>query len=228
MTYKLFLDLMSQPSRALYIFFKLTKIPVDIVPVALRKGEHLTEEFKENISRFQKVPVLHDNKFKLTESIAIVRYLARENNIPDNWYPRSSKRQARVDEYLEWQHNNTRAKCAMYFLNKVIYPNLLGITPDPVKIQKLEQEMSSCLDSIETLWLSQNRYIAGNEISVADLFAACEIEQPRMAGYDPKNGRPKLAEWLDRVRQETNPFYDEAHEVLNRAVSVFGKEQAKL
>lgn len=70
----------------------------------------------------------------------------------------------------------TLKQCQFFF--QVIYPKLLGITPDPVKIQKLEQEMSSCLDSIETLWLSQNRYIAGNEISVADLFAACEIEQP--------------------------------------------------
>lgn len=31
-------DLMSQPARALYIFFKLAKIPIDYHPVALRKG----------------------------------------------------------------------------------------------------------------------------------------------------------------------------------------------
>lgn len=41
-------------------------------------------------------------------SIAIIRYLAKEKNIPDKWYPKDSKKQARVDEYLEWQHNNTR------------------------------------------------------------------------------------------------------------------------
>lgn len=36
---KFYYDLLSQPSRALYIFFKLAKIPVDLCPVALRKGE---------------------------------------------------------------------------------------------------------------------------------------------------------------------------------------------
>lgn len=35
---KFYYDFMSQPSRALYIFMKLAKIPVDEFPIALRKG----------------------------------------------------------------------------------------------------------------------------------------------------------------------------------------------
>lgn len=38
---KFYYDLLSQPSRALYIFFKLAKIPVDENPIALRKGKKL-------------------------------------------------------------------------------------------------------------------------------------------------------------------------------------------
>lgn len=34
-----YIDLMTQPSRALYMFLKHTKIPHKIVPVALRKGK---------------------------------------------------------------------------------------------------------------------------------------------------------------------------------------------
>lgn len=37
----------------------------------------------------------------------------------DHWYPKDSRAQARVDEYLEWQHANTRLSCAMYFQHKV-------------------------------------------------------------------------------------------------------------
>lgn len=37
-------------------------------------GEHLTEEFKTNINRFQKVPCIIDDGFKLAESIAVLRY----------------------------------------------------------------------------------------------------------------------------------------------------------
>lgn len=70
---KFYYDLMSQPSRALYIFFKITKLPITFVPVGLRNGEHLTDEFKE-INRFQKVPcIVDDDGFKLSESVAIFR-----------------------------------------------------------------------------------------------------------------------------------------------------------
>lgn len=71
---KYYFDLMSQPSRALYIFFKLNpKIPVTFVPVALRSGEHLQEEYKQ-INRFQKVPcIIDDDGWKLSESVAIFR-----------------------------------------------------------------------------------------------------------------------------------------------------------
>lgn len=51
--------------------------------------------------------------------MGILRYLARERQFPDHWYPKDSKKQARVDEYLEWQHTNTRAMCALYFQVKV-------------------------------------------------------------------------------------------------------------
>lgn len=37
-TLKYYFDLMSQPSRALYVILKLTKIPFEPCPVALRKG----------------------------------------------------------------------------------------------------------------------------------------------------------------------------------------------
>ena len=38
MALKLYVDLMSQPSRALYLFLKLTKIPCETHLVKLREG----------------------------------------------------------------------------------------------------------------------------------------------------------------------------------------------
>lgn len=79
---------------------------------------------------------------------------------------------------------------------------------------------------MQELWLSQGHpYIAGDQISVADVFAACELEQPRLAGYDPTETRPVLKKWLDSVRNECAPFYEEAHVVLNKMVA---RSKAKL
>ena len=40
-------------------------------------------------------------------------------NLPDHWYPTNPERRAKVDEYLDWHHTNTRAGAAMYFANQV-------------------------------------------------------------------------------------------------------------
>lgn len=40
MALKYYYDLMSQPSRAIYIFLKANKINFEAKPVALRKGRH--------------------------------------------------------------------------------------------------------------------------------------------------------------------------------------------
>lgn len=241
MTVKFYFDLLSQPSRALYILFKVTKFPHEPIPVALRNGVHLTEEFKNDVSRFQKVPCIIDDGFKLSESVAILRliphkdlqeglnanssllffrYLKNSTDlIPDSLYPSELKARARVDEYLEWQHNNTRLTCAMYFQLMWLLPKLFGKESNPKQIAEMKKRMETCLDQIETIWLQDSKFIAGNSLTVADIFAACEIEQPRIAGYSAAEGRPKLGAWMERVKKELNPYYDEAHVVVEKAIA---------
>lgn len=59
-------DLMSQPSRAVYIFLKMSGIPSESREIALRKLEHTTDEYAQ-INPFKKVPVIDDHGFILTE-----------------------------------------------------------------------------------------------------------------------------------------------------------------
>lgn len=54
-------------------------------------------------------------------SVAILRYLCRAypSHVVNHWYPQDVKAQALVDQYMAWQHANTRFQCAMYFQHKV-------------------------------------------------------------------------------------------------------------
>lgn len=66
MTLKLYYDLISQPSRALYIIFKVCNIPFEKKIVNLKNLEQYTPEF-EQINPFKKVPVIEHDGYKLGE-----------------------------------------------------------------------------------------------------------------------------------------------------------------
>ncbi|GIX77457.1 glutathione S-transferase theta-1 [Caerostris darwini] len=212
MSLRLYYDLMSQPCRAMVIFMKMNNIPFESRLVALRKGEHFTPEFTK-LNPFQKVPVLEHNDFVLTESIAMIRYLAREYPIQDKWYPKDSKAQAKVDEYLEWQHLNTRLFGSMIFRQRVIVPMLQQKPVDDVKLEFYKNGFLKVLKEIEEGFLNKHSYISGNNISVADVFCACEIEQPLLIGFDALKNAPKVKTWLEKVRKELEPHYSEVHDV---------------
>lgn len=139
-------------------------------------GEHLSDGFKE-INRFKKLPCITDDDFKLSESVAILRYLDTKYSIPEELYPNDPKQRARIDEYLEWQHLNTRLGCANAFRIQVIQPLLTGKAPNPNVLKPIIALREQALQSIEDIWLADNNYIVGDKLTVADLFAACEIEQ---------------------------------------------------
>jgi hypothetical protein len=37
-----------------------------------------------------------------------------------------------------------------------------------------------------------------------------------VANYDARTEYPKIAAWMERVRQNLNPHYDEAHNIVNK------------
>ncbi|CAK9820521.1 Glutathione S-transferase theta-1 [Anthophora plagiata] len=217
MSLKLYYDLLSQPSRALYIFLKVCNIPFEQKLINLRNGEHLTTEYQK-IHRFQKVPAIEHDGFYIIESVAILRYICREFKVADHWYPKESKSQVKIDEYLEWQHLNTRLHCALYFRLKYLVPILSGQPAKQETIMKHEKYLDETLDALENIWLKDKNFLVGSEISIADILCACEVEQVRIAGYNPCEGRPNIALWMERVARKTSPYYQEAHVILNKLV----------
>jgi len=224
MSVKIFADLMSQPSRAIVIFCRAAGIEHQLVPIRIMKGENKTEEYTK-MNPFQKSPVIQVGKTNLTESVAMVRYLAREKPIADHWYPqKDSLAQARVDEYLEWQHLNTRVNCAMYFRTRWLVPMMTQTAPNEKKVALMRERMEATLNDIETVWLAKGEkpFLCGDKISAADILAACEMEQPSMAGYNVGDGRPILSAYMKRVREELSPHYDEIHQVVYQMKDKFG------
>ncbi|OXB73280.1 UNVERIFIED_CONTAM: hypothetical protein H355_008256 [Colinus virginianus] len=213
---ELYLDLLSQPCRALYIFARSNNIPFEFKRVVLMKGEHRTEEFKK-VNVLMKVPALRDGSFTLAESVAILLYLARKFKTPDHWYPSDLQKQARVDEYLSWQQVNIRGKASKVFLIKVLIPLLAGQPLPPEKLEGAMEELNAVLNQFEEKFLQDKPFIVGSDVSLADLVALVELMQPVASGYDLFEERPKLAAWRRRVEEAVGEqIFQEAHkEILN-------------
>ena len=78
------------------------------------------------------------------------------------------------------------------------------------------------LDLIER-WLNENKFLCGNEISIADLSAACEIYQTKFIELDLSKW-PKTKEWIKRV-VEDDPIVFEIHKPMIKLAAVSVKKQ---
>ena len=68
------------------------------------------------------MPAIVDGDFNLSESHAIMRYLATSRKCDDHWYPADPRKRARIDEYLNWHHLNIRMGCGVLFFRKYVMP----------------------------------------------------------------------------------------------------------
>ncbi|CAG09655.1 unnamed protein product, partial [Tetraodon nigroviridis] len=213
---ELYLDLYSQPCRSVFLFAKLAGIPFEFKHVDLAAGQQLGEEFGK-ISSVRRVPVMKDGDFVLTESVAILKYLAQKHasTLADHWYPADLRLRARVNEYLSWQHANLRGHGSKVFLLRALYPLMAGSEAPKEKMDVAVEDLQQSLSLLESYFLRDKPFIVGEQISMADLVAIVEIMQPVATGHDAFKGHPKLVAWRDRVKKEVGPkLFDEAHEVI--------------
>lgn len=51
----------------------------------------------------------------------MIRYLSKHFPISEHWYPKDSVKQAKVDEFLSWEHHNIGFLCYIYHNLQVCY-----------------------------------------------------------------------------------------------------------
>ena len=85
---------------------------------------------------------------------------------------------------------------------------------DDAKIEEVTENLNRTLDFMEKHILKKDEFIVGNEVSLADLIAYCEVMQPIAGKCDVTNGRPKLKAWMERVKQRLSPTVVDAHKTI--------------
>lgn len=227
----LYVDLMSQPSRALVIFCKCTGIPFVQHVVNLGKGEQRTKEYL-TINPLGKVPfATFSNGFSLPESSAILRYLAGTNpSMSDNWLPADDCQRARVDAAMAWNMSILRDGAAKLCFNRVIGPSR-GLPANAAVAANAEAAIRRALTDLDGVWLGDSkRWVAGGSApSAADLLMACELEQLRLLDgalegptmEELLEPHPRVRQWISDVQKALSPHYADAHVLLGKAAQWF-------
>ncbi|XP_072045250.1 glutathione S-transferase theta-1-like [Amphiura filiformis] len=209
--------LASQPCRSVVIFLKLNNIDYNDKFVDMRKGEHKTPEYLA-MNPNHTVPVMNDDGFIICESTAMVKYLASKYQTADHWYPSDLKKRAKVDELLDWHHTNIRKHGVGVFFN-IKLGHLFGLPAlTPEQIDEKYKELDGSMTLIEC-FLKDQKFLCGDEITLADLFIANEVLQPTKCERDIYEKYPKVKAWMERVRERLNPAWDEVVGVFDQIIS---------
>ncbi|XP_022085674.1 glutathione S-transferase theta-1-like [Acanthaster planci] len=205
----------SQPSRSVYLFCRVNKIPFTEKTVELFQGEHKQDAYLA-INPLAVVPSIVDDDFKLSEGMAILKYLARRYKVADHWYPEDLKARAKIDQYLDWQHTGIRKES----IEAGLILHSLKTTGNPTYVTQLAQSIETIgktLETIEKVFLGDKKYIASDEISIADICCLNEVMQITWflrSRTDLLAGHPKLLAWKERVKEQLNPDFDELSEFV--------------
>lgn len=208
---KVYGHLLSQPVRALDILCNTLGVPgYEFVSLDLKKGEHKSASY-EKINPFKKIPSFKDGDIIINESCAALRYIARKYDKSGQWYPSNIEDVARTDEYLDWQHTNTRKHGVGVFYNMVLVPKSSGKEADMELIRSHASQLKIVEEDLLKYFLANRPFIGGQKPSIADISACVELEQPIRAGYVYSE---PIQDYMKRVKSEIGECYDKAHQIL--------------
>jgi glutathione S-transferase len=148
------------------------------------------------------VPVLEDGSFRLTESSAILKYLADSVNSPA--YPKDLKARARVNEMMDWFNTGFYAA----FGYGVCYPQVLDHIKlsDPaankLSIEAHKTHAESYLKVLDAR-LAKDPYVCGKDLTIADYFGSGLLSVGELVG-STFEAYPNVRKWYDRMQSRPN------------------------
>jgi len=199
---KLYYHPVSTVSRPVMLFAAESGIALDMQVVDLFTGAHYKPDFQA-INPSSQVPVLEDGDFRLTESSAILKYLADKVNSPA--YPKDLKLRARVNERMDWFNTGFYRDFAYNLVYPQIFPHLKR--PDPtVQAGTLAfgcDKSKGWLKVLDESILGANKFVCGNDITIADYLGSIMVLAAEPVGCD-LSAYPNVSRWMATMKSLKN------------------------
>jgi glutathione S-transferase len=223
---KLYMHPISTAARPVRLLIAENGIACDEELVDIATGAHHQPPYA-SINPNCLVPMLEDDGFRLTESSAILKYLAEKYDLPA--YPKDLKKRARVNEVMDWL--NTQLYRDLGY--GVVYPQLFphhkrrSDEAHAGAIDWGQQGARKWLQVLNDHWIGPNNaYLCGSELTIADYFGSGIVSIGELIGCDFA-AYPNIQRWLGNMRKLKS--WDKVNEVFNDLVGMNkGKEFARV
>lgn len=200
---KLYMHPASITSRPVRLLIAEKGLKVEEEVVDLFTGAHHQEPFVSfNPNRL--VPVLEDGDLKLTESATILKYLCDKFDLPE--YPKGLKERAKVNEIVDWFNVNFYRDWGYNLCYPQLFPHHKRPTEEGqrVAVEWGRDKSKFWLEVLNEYWLGDGRkYLAGDQITIADYLAGSILAIADMIRYD-LSPYPNVKAWLDNVKKLPN------------------------
>jgi glutathione S-transferase len=199
---KLYMHPISMTSRPVRLFLADNKIDCEEEVVDLMTGAHHQEPYA-SLNPNRLVPMLVDGDLKLTESSAILKYLADKIGSPA--YPKDLKQRAKVNEAMDWVNTNFYRDWGYGLAYPQLFPHHRRRS-DEAHAGAIEWGRTNSQNWLKLLndhWIGPKQYLCGDQITIADYFAAGivslgELIGCRFAAY------PNIRRWLVAMKALPN------------------------
>jgi len=185
----------SQSGNSFKVAFFLRALhqPWEAVFVDYLHGLTRDASWRDQVNEMGEAPVLEDGARRLTQSGAILSYLARKHGA---FGGRDEDEQQEVLRWLLYDNHKFTSYFATYRFMKAF-----GATaPDPAIMAWLKTRVDTAFAIVEK-HLATRPFIVGDAPTIADFsMSAYLLYPPEESGYEFAQSHPNIAAWLDRMR----------------------------
>ena len=139
------------------------------------------------------VPLLEDGDFRLWESNVILRYLCARH-APGTLYPQELKARFDAERWMDWQQTTLNPAGRDAFVQLIRRP---GGQVDATRVDASVAATTPLLDLLDA-HLARQPFMAGSQLTMADIPIACEIHRWRGTPL-PHQPRAHLDRWYQHM-----------------------------
>jgi glutathione S-transferase len=200
----------SMTSRPIRLFIAENNIAVEEQVIDLMTGEHLQPAYAA-LNPNKLVPMLEDGDLRLTESSAILKYLADKIGSPA--YPKDLKARAKVNEAMDWFNTGFYRD----FGYGLCYPQLFPHHKRPSEeaqnatVAWGQERAQGWLQILNDHIIGNQKYVCGDSITIADYFGVCLLTAGEITRCDFSK-YPNVNRWVSTMK--ALPSWAKVNEVL--------------